>query len=164
MTEFQLKSAQLRQKAFCYFDLSYPEHWPQLILNQNYTQLDLELQQFTAIGGALREILLEFAHFDHVEHILSLRQGPDDEEGIWHDDGSRPLAFSLGLSLGPQDIRGGELLLRDKKDHSQETQIPALPLGRGIVFLTGVWGKEHRVCAVTQGQRLVCAGWCTSEN
>lgn len=156
-----LKSPELLNNGLAYFELDYPGHWPELIQNRDYAQLDQEVFKLTSPGGLLRNKLTEFADFEHIEHILSLRSSPDDEDGIWHDDGSRPLAFSLGLNLTPNEIQGGELLFRDKKETSQQAVIPPLELGRGVVFLTGVWGKEHKVCAVKASQRLVCAGWCT---
>lgn len=156
-----LKSSELAHQGLAYFDLECPQHWPELIKNRDYAQLDQEVFQLTGPHGLLRNKLLEFAEFDHIEHILSLRSSPDDEDGIWHDDGSRPLAFSLGLNLSPQNIEGGELLFRDKQEPSLEKSIPPLAFGVGVVFLTGLWGKEHKVCAVTGSERLVCAGWCT---
>lgn len=160
----RLNCPDLKDKGLVYFDFNCPEHWADLIRGQNYDQLDQEVFDQTAQGGPLREKLLEYADFNHIEHILSLRSAPKDEEGIWHDDGSRPLAFSLGLNLEPAAICGGELLFREKQPQAEISRISPLPFGRGVVFLTGLWGKEHRVCAVTRGQRLVLAGWCTLEN
>lgn len=157
----KIKSSELLHNGLAYFDFACPEHWPGLIEKRDYTQLDQEVFQLTGPEGLLRNKLLEYAEFQHIEHILSLRSSPGDEDGIWHDDGSRPLAFSLGLNLSPEKIKGGELLFRDKKEASQIKIIPPLPYGRGVVFLTGLWGKEHKVCAVTGFERLVCAGWCT---
>jgi|GEM_PF-356797 hypothetical protein len=158
-----IKSPELLHQGQAFFDLDCPKSWVEFIKNRDYAQLDQEVFKFTSSEGPLRQKLLEFADFNYIEHILSLRTSPDDEEGIWHDDGSRPLAFSLGLNLNPEKIEGGELLFREKGQSSEYKTIPPLAFGRGVVFLTGLWGKEHRVCAVAKSERLVCAGWCTLE-
>jgi hypothetical protein len=156
-----IKSPELLHQGLAFFDLDCPKSWVELIKNKDYAQLDQEIFKFTAPEGPLRQKLLEFADFNYIEHILSLRKSPDDEEGIWHDDGSRPMAFSLGLNQHPNEIQGGELLFRTKGTHAQAQSFAPLAWGQGVVFLTGLWGYEHKVTAVRSSERLVLAGWCT---
>lgn len=145
----------------------YTRHlWPlppeviKLIEQKNWTALDGYFQTQLKPERALRQLLDSYGSFGNVEFILSLRTAPDDEDGIWHDDGSRKLAFSLGLNLSPEQIEGGELLLKKKDEpESHATRFAPLALGELVVFLTGEYGYEHRVLAVTKGERLVCAGW-----
>lgn len=94
------------------------------------------------------------------ELMLSLREGPQDEEqeGIWHDDSSRDLIFSLSLTQEPEMVKGGELELR--RFGSKEIQsIPTQPFGTLIFFPSGKMGWEHRISRVTAGNRLVLVGW-----
>ena len=101
---------------------------------------------------------------------MALRQaqswdGFQDEEGIWHDDGSRKMGFSLSLNLAPQRIEGGELLIRHRLLHPVQNDegslaIGPLSFGELVLFKTGLEGVEHRTRAVNKGNRLVLAGWC----
>lgn len=129
------------------------------VMSQNWTQLDQRVQRWNKKDGILFQFLSQYANFSSMEHIIAIRQAPDDEDGIWHDDGSRVLAYSLSFNLNPKEIVGGELLFR-KKECAQEEKIFPLPFGQMIVFLTGTSGYEHKVCAVTQGERIISAGWC----
>lgn len=91
------------------------------------------------------------------EFITPLRT-PPDEDGIWHDDGSREMAFSIGLNLQPKNIEGGKFLFREKGTE-EYLEFPPLAWGQLLIFATGTDGFEHRVLKVTKGQRLVIAGW-----
>lgn len=129
------------------------------IESKDWSTLDNIAAKWLAPSGELRQILLKYCDFTSIEHILALRSAPDDE-GIWHDDGSRLLAFSLSLTLRPEDVQGGSIYLR-QKGSEQGHQYPTQPPGTLIIFNTGRDGYEHRVSAVTSGERLVLAGWCT---
>ena len=45
------------------------------------------------------EFLKQFHDFNFIEFIISIRDSQNEweEDGIWHDDGSRVFAFSLSL-------------------------------------------------------------------
>lgn len=126
---------------------------------QNWDALDAEMGQLLSPNGSLFELLKQYKEFNSIEHIVAIRKSPDDE-GIWHDDGSRKLAFSLSLTEFPSQVEGGHLFFR-KKGSSQTAEIKPQPLGKIIIFKTGQEGYEHKVGAVTKGQRIICAGWCT---
>lgn len=111
-------------------------------------------------GGSLYTFLTNYLAFNSIEHIIAIREAPGDEDGIWHDDGSRILGFSLSLTLNPQAIEGGELRFRPKGT-SDFLSFTTRPLGQMLLFKTGIYGFEHMVSAVTKGQRVVIAGWCS---
>ena len=141
--------------------LELPDCWRKAIMDENWPLLDFYTGEFTSPGGIIFEALSPYKKFQSIERILSIRRHPD-EDGIWHDDGSRVLAFTLSLMENPQDIIGGDLLIRPKcTDDDQIVRIPPQEYGTLLVFKTGVEGYEHRVLKVTQGMRIICAGWCT---
>ena len=121
----------------------------------------------TRKGGAIFEELLNFSRFSEIEFIISIRSSLEvpDEDGIWHDDGSRRLAFSLSLTRNPEAIQGGRLEIRRRAerggDASGSEVLPTPGYGTLIVFATGSQGYEHKINRVTEGERLIIAGWCT---
>jgi hypothetical protein len=128
--------------------------------NKNFLELDRLMSEF--IASDITPILKTFKDFDHIEHLISLRSGTDpfEEDGIWHDDGSRVLAFSLSLNVFG-NITGGSLGFRKKNTSESEYLLGPYPAGTLLVFQTGVDGYEHRTSRVLSGERLVCAGWCS---
>lgn len=142
------------------YHLELPDFIKSWTLEKNYDQLD-QYFNVSLASGELAKIVKTYGEFTQREFILSLRSGPDDEDGIWHDDGSRVLAFSLGLNTMPHKIEGGELLLQKKGQPTSRQTFSPLGFGELVLFLTGVWGWEHKVNAVKSGERLVCAGWLT---
>ena len=143
-------------------------HFPHLeqiendILNKNYLAIDSYFQEMTAPNGELFKTLGMFTTVKKIEFIISLREAHNDweEDGIWHDDGSRIMAFSL--SLTKEKPIGGQLGFR-KKGEQKTYMIPTPDFGNMIIFKTGIEGYEHKIHAVTKGARLVIAGWCYSE-
>ncbi|MBH47789.1 MAG: hypothetical protein CME71_06425 [Halobacteriovorax sp.] len=131
-----------------------------LVRGRDWQSLDQVAKHWLNPGGKLWSLLAEHARFTSVEHILALRSGPDDDEGIWHDDGSRLLAFSLSLTLKHESVHGGEISIRPKGS-SEAYVLTCQPLGTLVIFNTGQDNFEHRVSAVKAGERLVLAGWCT---
>ncbi len=130
------------------------------VKNQEWKKLDQYFLDISKPNGLLRNFLFDFLDFSHLEHIISIRRSPDDEDGIWHDDGSRFLGFSLSLNIDPTCISGGEL--RFKKKQTKEAEVfPPLPCGQIVLFLSGIYDYEHMVSAVTRGERIVIAGWCS---
>ncbi|MDC0253655.1 2OG-Fe(II) oxygenase [Bacteriovoracales bacterium] len=131
-----------------------------LILKKDWASLDAQVESMCQKEGLISRALKKFRYFSTIEHIISLRKDPD-EDGIWHDDGSRQLAFSLSLNLNPENIEGGELSIRKKGNPDRVGLIETLPFGSMIIFLTGHDHFEHKTHRVKKGKRLVAAGWCT---
>jgi hypothetical protein len=140
--------------------LHLPHEVNAAITSKDWYSLDKLFHIYTAPGGILFSFLQSFEEFNEIEFIISLREAQNDweEDGIWHDDGSRKLAFSLSLTHhAPQ---GGVLEIR-KKGEQDSTFIPTPEFGSIIVFQTGLKGFEHKINAVTNGHRLIIAGWCS---
>ena len=157
-----LKRTELFQNGFhiSYFPLG--DDIRQLVENENWEKLDLEFKALTKKDGRLFKFLNEFHDFNEIEFIISIRDAQNDweEDGIWHDDGSRVFAFSLSLTLDADHVEGGRLGVRAKgSDHFLE--IPTPGFGTIILFLTGLYGFEHKIHQVTAGRRIIIAGWCS---
>jgi hypothetical protein len=129
------------------------------ILDKNWKALDDYFIKLGMAGQPLYIFLSQYLRFNFTEHIIAIRSAPDDEDGIWHDDGSRFLGYSLSLNLAPESIEGGELTFK-LKNSSEFHSFSPLPYGEIVIFLSGLYGYEHKVSAVTKGQRIVIAGWC----
>jgi hypothetical protein len=155
--------SELKNTGYTKVQLNLPLELHELIVTKNYQLIDQFFTDCLKPMGFLSEILKNYGSFQSTEHILTLRSAEDplepDEDGIWHDDGSRFFAFSLGLNLKNEMIAGGDLLFRLKGQNEILFRHPPLAYGELLVFLTGIWGFEHKVEAVTKGQRLHCAGW-----
>ena len=134
------------------------------LLERNWEQLDQAIARETLPGGVIFSELQTHAKFLEIEHIISIRSSLEqpDEDGIWHDDGSRILAFSLSLTLDPAEIEGGVLEIRKRGGDSPKCEtIKTPPYGTMIVFATGHQGFEHKINRVICGERIIIAGWCT---
>lgn len=132
----------------------------EMVVHEKWNELDAEFKKLTAKEGRLFKFLNEFHDFNEIEFIISIRDAQNDweEDGIWHDDGSRVFAFSLSLTLEPP--QGGRLGVR-RIGESGQREIPTPSFGGIILFLTGIYGFEHRIHQVTQGRRIIIAGWCS---
>lgn len=132
----------------------------EMVSNEKWTELDLEFKKLTAKDGRLFKFLNEFHDFNEIEFIISIRDANNEweEDGIWHDDGSRIFAFSLSLTL--ESPEGGRLGVRPIGETNFK-QIPTPSFGGIILFLTGIYGFEHRIHQVTKGRRIIIAGWCS---
>lgn len=128
----------------------------------NWKAVDNEFKKLTAPGGRLFRTLLQYHDFTSIEFIISVRdsQSPDEEDGVWHDDGSRVFAFSLSLTLDSDAVAGGRLGIRRKGD-TNYIDIPTPSFGGMILFLTGIYSFEHKIHRVTKGRRVIIAGWCS---
>lgn len=133
-----------------------------LVQEENYDELFVSLNTIARPQGELFKILENVHPYANLETMLALREGenPHEDDGIWHDDGSRVLAFSLSLNLNPETISGGELGFRQKQSQVVD-MIPPQAFGNLIIFLTGIHGYEHKVFKVHKGKRLVFVGWCS---
>lgn len=157
-----LKKPELFQNGFhlSYFPLG--EDIRQMVRDENWGALDREMKKLTAQGGSLFNFLQEFHSFNEIEFIISIRDAENDweEDGIWHDDGSRVFAFSLSLTLNPEEIEGGRLGIR-VKNFENFLEIPTPGFGTIILFLTGLYNIEHKIHEVKKGRRIIIAGWCS---
>lgn len=149
----------LETKGFCIIPLTFSEEILNCVQTANYHELDRQFHLLTAKGGDVFETLKKFCPVKEIEFIISLREAKNDweEDGIWHDDGSRILAFSLSLTIDPPI--GGVLEFR-KRGVVQSQKIPTPAYGNIVIFKTGMDDYEHKINAVTAGSRLIIAGWC----
>lgn len=143
-----------------YFPLS--EEIRNMIKEENWKGLDDVFRDLTSPSGRLFQFLQNYHDFNSIEYILSIRDAANDweEDGIWHDDGSRIFAFSLSLTENSFEIEGGRLGVKNKHDE-KVTLIPTPEFGGIILFLTGIYGFEHKIHQVTKGRRIIIAGWCS---
>ena len=161
-----IKNTILKERGFIVADFPLPPIILTFLEEAKWYELDQYFLEISKTNGLLRNFLSDYLDYDFLEHIIAIRSAPEDEEGIWHDDGSRFLGFSLSLNRVPKSIEGGELRFRKKNylspylDNPIEI-FPPLPYGKIVIFLSGVYGFEHMVSAVTIGQRIVIAGWCS---
>jgi hypothetical protein len=133
-----------------------------LVQQENWNEVDQCFSKLTVPGGMIFTMLQEFHSFSKIETMISIRDGKNEweEDGIWHDDGSRVFAFSLSITINPQEIEGGALELRRKNETHFEL-IATPEFGTAILFLTGIHGFEHRTRQVIKGKRMMLVGWCS---
>lgn len=145
-------------KGFELFDVALPLEAEALAKSESWPALDQLMKE--AVEESIRPLLIKYKKFDFIEHMLAIRKGddPEEEDGIWHDDSSRVLAFSWSLNFWGLPT-GGTLGIREFG--KREIELGPYPPGKLIVFNTGIDGFEHRTSRVLQGRRLVCAGWCS---
>ncbi len=149
--------------------LDLPTKARQAVMARDWNELDREFRRETQPGGVVFDELSKHGEFSEIEFMISIRSSLEypDEDGIWHDDGSRVLAFSLSLTLDPAALEGGKLEIRKRNSGGSLTEkimtreIPTPPFGTLIVFATGHQGYEHKINRVAQGERIIIAGWCT---
>lgn len=157
-----LKRPELFQTGFhiSYFSLS--DEIRSFVETENWQRLDEAFRSLTKKDGRLFQFLQSYHDFSEIEFIISIRDSQNEweEDGIWHDDGSRVFAFSLSLTLEPEKIVGGRLGVRPK-GQEQFLEIPTPGFGTIILFLTGLYGFEHKIHQVKEGKRIIIAGWCT---
>jgi hypothetical protein len=144
--------------------LNLPKEVESFLVLDDYKSLDSFLRNLLSENNLIFNELSEFIEIKNLEFLIAIRDGSDDEEGIWHDDGSRELAFTLSLTLKSDDIIGGNLLLRKKSSpESSFVSLPTPKYGTLTIMCTGKQGFEHRVQRVTKGKRVICAGWINSD-
>jgi len=156
-----LKDNTLLEHGFKKINLDLPPEIKDLVTAKNWAMLDQLAFKFCSKEGLIYKELEKFHEFEKVEHLINVRHFPGDEDGIWHDDGSRFIAFSLSLNFRPKTISGGELFLREKGNKNKMVTLSPLPFGEMIIFLTGQYNFEHKVGGVTKGERICLAGWCS---
>lgn len=147
------------------FHLSYfplTEELRQWVRSENWGELDHAFKALTSPEGQLYQFLKDYHDFSSIEFIISIRDAGSEweEDGIWHDDGSRVFAFSLSLTENASELEGGKLGVKRKSEEEMVT-IPTPEFGGIILFLTGLYGYEHKIHQVTKGRRIIIAGWCS---
>ena len=149
----------LELHGFCTVKVDLNSSIYKAVQEQDYELLDKLIQVETAKDGQLFSLLSTYCDVDQIEFIISLREAKNEweEDGIWHDDGSRILAFSLSLTL--ESPEGGVLEFREKGAINSH-KIPTPPFGTAIIFKTGAENYEHKINKVTKDKRLIIAGWC----
>ena len=157
-----LNRPELFQNGFHLTHFPLSEELRDAVHHENWEWVDAEFKGLTSPEGSLFKFLKTFHDFQQIEFIIGLRDASHDweEDGIWHDDGSRVFAFSLSLTLDSDSIKGGRLGIR-RKGEEYFMQIPTPSFGGIILFLTGIYGYEHKIHQVTQGRRVIIAGWCS---
>lgn len=155
-----IKNSSLLEKGYVLADFPLESVVYDYLRARNWRELDQYFLGISKKPGQLREFLADYLDFESLEHIIAIRSAPEDEDGIWHDDGSRFCGFSLALNLDPQKIEGGNLYFK-RKEATQAANFAPQPIGKIIIFLSGLYGYEHMVSAVTGGERIVIAGWCS---
>ena len=158
-----IKNQELLDRHLIILDFPIEKKLHELVLKREWDDLDRYFLAAEKPEGELFQFLSPYLDFKKIEHIIAIRAsspGYQDEDGIWHDDGSRILGFSLSLTLYPEDVKGGHLRFKPKGSESF-INIPTQSMGKIILFKTGIYGFEHMVSAVEAGERVVIAGWCS---
>jgi hypothetical protein len=152
------------KNGFLLQEFPVPAEFQDFVENENWVALDSAFKQLTEPGGSFFQFLKTFYDFSSIEFIISIRDSKNDweEDGIWHDDGSRVFAFSLSLTPELGVRKGGHLEMKQKGREELLASIPTPVYGTTILFLTGIHGFEHRTRAVLEGKRIILAGWCSA--
>jgi hypothetical protein len=158
-------TATLKTRGYFLKELELPGAVRECVLARDWPALDQAIRAETLPSGIIFDSLRKYAEFSEIEFIISIRSSLEfeDEDGIWHDDGSRVLAFSLSLTIDAEKIGGGKLEIRPRGsvEGAPTQSIPTPPYGTMIVFATGHGGYEHKINRVERGERIIIAGWCT---
>lgn len=141
-----------------YFPLS--EETKKLVEEERFEELDKVFNKLTSPEGSLFKFIQQYHDITSIDTMISLRDSDNEfeEDGIWHDDGSRVFAFSLSLTLG--EVQGGRLGIK-RRGSENFSLVPTPSFGGIILFLTGIYGFEHKIHKVTKGKRLILVGWCS---
>lgn len=150
----------LARYGFCLSKIELPSSLLEEVNAKDYSLIDKTFHGLTSKDGLLYQYLQNFCEFTEIEFIISLRSSKNEweEDGIWHDDGSRKLAFSLSLTL---EMPVGGVLEFRKKGETESQKIETPNYSEIIIFKTGVDNYEHKINKVENGERLIIAGWCS---
>jgi hypothetical protein len=158
----RILSSELRENGSLITHFVLSDQIRQYVQGENWESVDYEFYQLTRPNGQLFQFLSQYHAFSSIEFTIAIRdsQNPDEEDGIWHDDGSRLIAASLSLTLNP-NIEGGVLEIKNKLTNKiKKYQCPSF--GEMVVFLTGEYGYLHKINKVTKGKRIIVVLWCNS--
>lgn len=154
-----LKDNALLQTGFKIIEFEGHQNLLELANAKDWQKLDREFFKLIEKGGFFRCLFEKYLDFNNVEFLINHRISAEDEDGIWHDDGSRLMAFSLSLNRNIKLIEGGQLQIRSKSNPNLVHSLGPLPFGTLALFLTGEFGFDHKVCKVIKGERTTIAGW-----
>lgn len=159
-TELMLLKNKLLENGFVVFPIKLSQKIQTFCHEKKWQCLDDTFLNETKKEMPLHTLLNFFHEINSIEFIISLRESVNDweEDGIWHDDGSRKIAFSLSLTH-LEEIKDGGVLEVRKKGSEISSKIPTPEFGNIIIFLTGIHGFEHKINMVNEGKRLIIAGW-----
>lgn len=146
---------------YIFTKIDLPDELLKFVQESDYESIDILFHKLTSPGGDLFNYLSQYENFDEIEFIISLRDSNNEweEDGIWHDDGSRKMAFSL--SIKDSDYTEGGVLEIREKGSIESYKIAPFNYAEIVIFKTGASGFEHKINQVTKGQRLIIAGWCS---
>lgn len=155
-----IHNKKLIENGYLLTDFNLPKNLKKLVDQGEWVQIDKIIHKLLSKNGQLYKFLKEFGEFSDTEYIISIRDAndPDQDDGIWHDDGSRNFAFSLSLTVDAHRIDGGQLSFK-QKNKKEITNILTPEYSSLIIFLTGIHGYEHKINRVTRGKRIIIAGW-----
>jgi hypothetical protein len=156
----------IASRGYLLVSIELPANLRQAVEHRDWVLVDELIRKEATPGGVIFKEMRKYTDFSEIEFIISIRSSrvEPDEDGIWHDDGSRVLAFSLSLTLDHEGVEGGRLEVRrrDRQGTLYSSEfVPTPPYGTMIVFATGLMDFEHKINKVTQGERVIIAGWCT---
>lgn len=151
---------ELKEKGYLQMKLEFPSDFAEDLKNEYWSEVDQKFARYLEEDGFLRKFLNQFHPYDTTEHMIAIRDAKIDEDGIWHDDGSRHFAFTWSFNDDP-NLEGGELLFKEKGSSDCVTISPP-PYETLTVFLTGQYHFEHKVNKVLRGVRKTLVGWCSS--
>lgn len=150
----------LKENGYCLDSFTLDPNVKEWVRLDEWQKVDDHFKQLLSPSGDLFIYLQKYLPFTQVETMLAVRDSQNDweEDGIWHDDGSRQFAISLSLNEFPENIEGGKLGFR--KIGSETMELISTPkFGEMIVFLSGLYGYEHRIHRVTKGRRVILVAW-----
>lgn len=158
--KIMLKKTELFLNGYHLTEFKLPSHLKKLVKDEKWKEVDEIFKNLTSGEGHLFGFLKQFHDFNSIEFIISIRDATNvwEEDGIWHDDGSRVFAFSLSLTI--DEVEGGILGIR-QKNKTHVKYLPTPQYGGIIMFLTGRYSYEHKIHQVTKGRRIIIAGWCS---
>jgi hypothetical protein len=159
-----LKNPELFPNGACVRSFPIDAPMRESVQREDWDALDADFRALTLPNGAFYNFLKTFHEFASIDFIISIRDSANEfeEDGIWHDDGTRVFAFSISFTVLPEAIGGGHLEIRKKETDAVLASIATPSFGDVILFLTGVHGFEHRTRQVLEGRRIVIAGWCSN--
>ncbi|OUR96779.1 hypothetical protein A9Q84_10585 [Halobacteriovorax marinus] len=153
--------SEIKKKGFLQMKLAFPKELADALKLCNWQRVDQLLFEYLEVGAFLRTVLDQFHPYNTTEHMIAIRDARTDEDGIWHDDGSRHFAFTWSFNDDPE-LEGGELLFK-VKNSTECTTITPPAYETLTVFLTGEYNYEHKVNKVSRGVRKNLVGWCSTE-
>lgn len=157
----KLHSSKLYDQGSLLLTAPVPPELRALVEREDWNEVDRLFQSLTKPKGPLFQFLNCYHHFEQIEFTIAIRDSANahEEDGIWHDDGSRVMAASLSLTLD-QNIEGGLLEIKHKsKDCYMSYKTPTF--GDMVLFLTGEYGYLHKINQVKKGKRVIVAIWCS---